>query len=88
MADITDSEEGDRRRPGVLRAVVLDVEAAVRPSAQHSGGERRIYQLGAVRLSADAGWVDEAPEFEAWLRLPDPEWEGLIHTQPLRADSP
>ncbi|WP_225987355.1 DEAD/DEAH box helicase [Streptomyces spectabilis] len=57
---------------------MLDVEAAVRASAKHSGGERRIYQLGAVRLSADAGWVDEAPEFEGWLRLPDSEWEALI----------
>ncbi|MFB7499702.1 DEAD/DEAH box helicase [Streptomyces sp. NPDC056161] len=78
VADVADAEEGDQRRPGALRAVVLDVEAAVRASAQHPGGERRIYQLGAVRLSADAGWVDEAPEFEGWLRLPDQEWEALI----------
>ncbi|MEX2971747.1 DEAD/DEAH box helicase [Streptomyces sp. C184] len=78
MAGIADAEKGDQRKPGVLRAVVLDVEAAVRASAQHPGGERRIYQLGAVRLSADARWVDEAPEFEGWLRLPDPKWEALI----------
>ncbi len=84
-ADIADPEEADRRRPGALRAVVLDVEAAVRASAQHPGGERRIYQLGAVRLSADAGWVDEAPEFEAWLRLPDPEWEALIRGEEASA---
>lgn len=85
VADIADAEEGDRRRHGALRAVVLDVEAAVRSSAQHSGGERRIYQLGAVRLSADAGWVDEAPEFEGWLRLPDPEWEALIRGEDASA---
>lgn len=78
MADDADAAEGDQRRPGAFRAVVLDVEAAVRASAQHPGGERRIYQLGAVRLSADTGWVDEAPEFEGWLQLPDQEWEALI----------
>ncbi|MFD7408001.1 DEAD/DEAH box helicase [Streptomyces sp. NPDC059866] len=64
---------------------MLDVEAAVRASAQHPGGERRIYQVGAVRLSADAGWVDEAPEFEAWLRLPDPQWEALIRGEEASA---
>lgn len=72
-----DADE-DRPGPGALRAVVVDVEAAVRASAQHPGGERRVYQLGAVRLSADAGWVDEAPEFEGWLRLPDAGWEALV----------
>ncbi|WP_265292334.1 DEAD/DEAH box helicase [Streptomyces sp. SHP 1-2] len=71
-------EEGDQRRPGPLRAVVFDVEAAVRVSARHPGGERRIYQIGAARLSADEGWVTEAPEFDSWLRLPDLEWETLI----------
>jgi len=68
----------DRPGPGALRAVVVDVEAAVRASAQHPGGERRIYQVGAVRLSADVGWVNEAPEFEGWLRLPDTGWEALV----------
>lgn len=47
-ADIADAEERDQRRPGMLRAVVLDVEAAVRVSAQHPGGERRIYQVSTV----------------------------------------
>ncbi|MFE7129269.1 DEAD/DEAH box helicase [Streptomyces sp. NPDC057638] len=77
-ADAGGPEEGDQREPGPLRAVVFDVEAAVRANARHPGGERRIYQIGAARLSADEGWVTEAPEFEGWLRLPDPEWEALI----------
>jgi len=64
--------------PGGVRAVVVDVEAVVRASAQHPGGERRIYQVGAVRLSADARWVGEAPSFEGWLRLPDAGWESQV----------
>ncbi|MFE2688966.1 DEAD/DEAH box helicase [Streptomyces mirabilis] len=71
-------EDEGRPKPGALRAVVVDVEAAVRASAQHPGGERRIYQVGAVRLSGDAGWVGEAPEFAGWLRLPDADWEALV----------
>lgn len=73
------------RRPGPLRAVVFDLEAVVRPSAEHPHGERRIYQIGAVRLSTDADWVAEASRMQAWVRLPDSAWEQELRSPLVRA---
>ncbi|WP_233258189.1 DEAD/DEAH box helicase [Micromonospora sp. S4605] len=68
----------------VPRAVVVDVEAVVRPTADHPDGDRRIYQIGAVRLSSERRWVDEAPRFTAWVRLPDVDWEEQLRSASVR----
>ncbi|ANZ39111.1 hypothetical protein BBK82_26585 [Lentzea guizhouensis] len=57
----------------------------VRPSSQGSGKDRRIYQIGAVRLSADRTWVEDAPRFDAWVALPDGEWEDHLRSTSVRA---
>jgi Rad3-related DNA helicase len=69
----------------VPRAVVIDVEAVVRPSSQGSGKERHIYQIGAVRLSTDQAWVADAPRFSAWVALPDREWEDHLRSALVRS---
>jgi RecQ family ATP-dependent DNA helicase len=72
------------RRPGLLRAVVVDVESVVRPSAEHPHGEKRMYQIGAVRLSADTGWEQGTPRFGSWVRLPGADWEDEIRSPQVR----
>ncbi|WP_329353054.1 DEAD/DEAH box helicase [Streptomyces sp. NBC_01261] len=60
-----------------FRAVALDLESAVRTTATEPWTERRIFQIGAVRLGADE-WVKEQPRFECWTKLPelpDAPWE-------------
>ncbi|GIG98243.1 DEAD/DEAH box helicase [Plantactinospora mayteni] len=69
-----------QRQPGPLRAVIVDVEAVVRASADHPQGDRRIYQLGAVRLSADKAWASADPCFEVWMKLPGPDWEQQVRS--------
>ncbi|MEV0901462.1 DEAD/DEAH box helicase [Actinoplanes sp. NPDC049802] len=75
---------GESRRPGPLRAVIVDVESVVYVDADHPHGDRRIYQLGAVRLSADTEWVADRPRFDAWLRLPDANWEHRLRSANVR----
>ncbi|MEU7998083.1 DEAD/DEAH box helicase [Micromonospora sp. NPDC049060] len=73
-----------RRRPGPLRAVIVDVEAVVRASADHPHGDRRIFQIGAVRLSADPKWCADQPAFASWVRLSDPQWEQQLRSAHVR----
>jgi hypothetical protein len=73
-----------RRRPGPLRAVIVDVEAVVRASADHPQGDRRIFQVGAVRLSADQQWSADQPAFASWVRLPDLQWEQQLRSADVR----
>ncbi|MEU5907046.1 DEAD/DEAH box helicase [Micromonospora sp. NPDC047467] len=68
----------------VPRAVVVDVEAVVRPTAERPAGDRRIYQIGAVRLSSDATWVEAAPRLTAWVKLPDADWEEQLRSASVR----
>ncbi|MEU0112774.1 helicase C-terminal domain-containing protein [Streptomyces bobili] len=61
-----------------FRAVSLDLESVVRTTATEPWIERRIFQIGAVRLGTDETWVQEQPRFERWTRLPEPperSWE-------------
>ncbi|MEH1098392.1 DEAD/DEAH box helicase [Micromonospora sp. CPCC 205561] len=73
-----------RRRPGPLRAVIVDVEAVVRASADHPHGDRRIFQIGAVRLSADPKWCADQPAFASWVRLSNPQWEQQLRSAHVR----
>ncbi|MFJ6200176.1 DEAD/DEAH box helicase [Micromonospora sp. NPDC092111] len=72
------------RRPGPLRAVIVDVEAVVRASADRPQGDRRIFQIGAVRLSADMRWCAGEPSFVSWVRLPALEWEQQLRSRAVR----
>ncbi|MEU4161695.1 DEAD/DEAH box helicase [Actinoplanes sp. NPDC026670] len=78
------STPGAGRRPGPLRAVLVDVEAVVRASAEHPYTDRRMYQIGAVRLSADTAWVAAGPRFAAWTKLPDAQWEQQLRSAEVR----
>jgi RecQ family ATP-dependent DNA helicase len=64
--------------------VIVDVESVVRPSAEHPHGDRRIYQIGAVRLSTDTGWEQATPRFTIWVRLPGTDWEDEIRSPTVR----
>jgi RecQ family ATP-dependent DNA helicase len=83
-AELDERTADGQRRPGPLRAVIVDVESVVRVSGDHPHGDRRIYQIGAVRLSDDAGWVTAAPRFEAWTTLPDQGWEQQLRSAQVR----
>jgi Rad3-related DNA helicase len=72
------------RRLGPLRAVIVDVESVVRPSAEYPYTDRRIYQIGAVRLSADTGWEHDIHRFTCWVGLPGPDWEDEIRSPTVR----
>ncbi|SCE69069.1 ATP-dependent DNA helicase, RecQ family [Micromonospora purpureochromogenes] len=73
-----------QRLPGPLRAVIVDVEAVIRASADHPNGDRRIFQIGAVRLSADSQWCAEQPSFSSWVKLPNLEWEQQLRSADVR----
>jgi RecQ family ATP-dependent DNA helicase len=79
-----DPETVTVRRPGPLRAVIVDVEAVVRASADLPHGDRRIYQVAAVRLSADERWCAEQPSFGSWMRLPSADWEQQLRSAEVR----
>jgi Rad3-related DNA helicase len=88
-ADETSGTGSDAKVPGtskVPRAVIIDFESVVRPTAEHPDGDRRIYQIGAVRLSSDTDWVKVAPRFTAWVALPGPDWEAHLRTVTVRAN--
>jgi Rad3-related DNA helicase len=72
------------RPEGPLRAVIVDVEAVVRPSADQPHGDRRIYQVGAVRLSADTQWCTQEPPLSCWVQLPDLGWEQDLTSPAVR----
>ncbi len=58
-----------------LRAVVIDLESVVRTTATEPYTDKRIYQVGAVRVGADQAWVTVEEPFARWLELPDDEWK-------------
>jgi Exonuclease len=57
------------------RIVIVDLESVVRTTDVESFTDKRIFQLGAVRVGADEGWTAEAPVLEQFLELPDATWE-------------
>ncbi|MGH3403134.1 MAG: hypothetical protein ACRDRJ_11650 [Streptosporangiaceae bacterium] len=61
------------RRP--VRAVVVDLESVVRPSAAEPYIDKRIFQIGAVRMGTDSAWTAAQPTFGRFLELPDGAWE-------------
>lgn len=58
------------RRPGPLRAIALDIEALPRLMAKEPYVERAVWQVGAVPLSADAGWVASRGRRLWWVQMP------------------
>jgi len=70
-----EEEDGEQPRRGLLRAVVVDVESVVHTTAVEPYTDRRVYQIGAVRIGADADWVAAEPRLSCWLELPaDGDW--------------
>ncbi len=67
-----------------LRAVIVDLESVVRTTAEEPYIDKRIYQVGAVRVGADRAWVAAAAPFTCWLELPDDEW--VIVSDKVRAE--
>jgi Rad3-related DNA helicase len=68
------------RRP--IRAVVVDLESVVRPTAAEPYTDKRIFQIGAVRMGTDSAWTAAQPTFGRFLELPDGDWE--IRSDQLR----
>lgn len=80
----TDETEATRtavERP--VRAVVLDLESVVRPTSVEPYTDKRIFQIGAVRMGTDAAWSTAQPSFERFVQLPDDTWE--IRSEQVRA---
>ncbi|WP_436778201.1 DEAD/DEAH box helicase [Yinghuangia sp. YIM S09857] len=75
-------------RPTSGSVVVLDLECVVRPTAAAPEGERRMYQLGAVRMASSgsgAAAVNPGDDvFSAYAQLPDAEWESLLRSAHVR----
>jgi ATP-dependent DNA helicase RecQ len=67
-----------------LRAVIVDLESVVRTIAAEPYTDKRIYQVGAVRVGADQAWVAAAAPFTCWLELPGDEW--VIVSDRVRAE--
>jgi superfamily II DNA helicase RecQ/Rad3-related DNA helicase/DNA polymerase III epsilon subunit-like protein len=63
---------GSAGRP--VRAVIVDLESVMHTTTSDPYTDKRIYQIGAVRLSNDSGWVAEQPQFSAYVELPDDTW--------------
>ena len=57
-----------------VRAVLVDLESVVHTTTSDPYTDKRIYQIGAVRLSNDTAWVDEQPQFSQYVELPDDTW--------------
>lgn len=57
-----------------VRAVIVDLESVVHTTTSDPYTDKRIYQVGAVRLSNDSAWVAEQPQFSAYVELPDDTW--------------
>ena len=70
-----------RDRP--VRAVVVDLESVVRTTAVEPYTDKRIFQIGAVRMGTDAAWSAAEPTFDRFVRLPDDTWR--IHSEQVRA---
>ncbi|MFB9905530.1 DEAD/DEAH box helicase [Allokutzneria oryzae] len=74
-------ERGDQRTQ-TARAVVIDLEAVVRTTTVEPYTDRRVFQIGAVRIGTDPDWVAAQPTFGRFLALPDEAWE--IRSQEVR----
>ncbi len=60
----------------LVRAVVVDLESVVRTTAAEPYLEKRIFQIGAVRMGTDPEWVQVAPELDVLVELPaDDAWQ-------------
>lgn len=69
-----------------LRAVVVDVESVVRLDPDAPGyRDARIWQIGAVKLSADSTWVSSGERFSSYVSLPDDDWLAQLHSEQIRA---
>jgi DNA polymerase III epsilon subunit-like protein len=79
---LEDNTGPDADRP--LRAVVIDVESVVRLAPDVTGfQETRIWQIGAVRLSADTEWETAQPRFARYCSLSS-EWFNELRSTEAR----
>ena len=82
VAAINESKNSNVTRSG-LRVVAFDVESIVRPTHEPPDfKEARIFQLSAVRFGRDKSWCHEQRSFDAYVDLPDDDWE--IHSDRAR----
>lgn len=66
-----------------LRVVAFDIESILRPTHEPPEfKEARIFQLAAVRFGRDKQWCHEQRSFNAYVDLPDEDWE--IHSARAR----
>ncbi|WP_394621993.1 DEAD/DEAH box helicase [Lentzea sp. JNUCC 0626] len=49
----------------------MDLECVVRTTATAPYTDRRIFQIGAIRMGRDVTWVDEEPAFSRFVCLPE-----------------
>ena len=47
-----------------VRAVIVDLESVVHTTAAEPYTEKRIFQIGAVRMGTDTDWSAEEPSFQ------------------------
>ncbi|MEY9937593.1 DEAD/DEAH box helicase [Streptacidiphilus sp. MAP5-3] len=66
-----------------MRAVAVDLESVVRTTATEPYTDKRIFQIGAVRIGTDAAWIGQSPSFDCFVALPNSEWE--IHSEKVRS---
>ena len=66
-----------------VRAVLVDLESVVRTIAAEPYTDKRIFQIGAVRMGTDSVWSALQPTFDRFVRLPDDIWE--IRSERVRA---
>ena len=77
---------GEARSPAAdrpIRAVVVDLESVVRTTAAEPYTDRRIFQVGAVRMGTDVAWSAARPALSRFMELPDDTWE--IRSERVRA---
>ena len=61
----------------------MDLESVVRTTAAEPYTEKRIFQIGAVRMGTDTAWSADEPTFDRFVQLPDDTWE--IRSDEVRA---
>ncbi|SDW30874.1 ATP-dependent DNA helicase RecQ [Amycolatopsis xylanica] len=67
---ISDAKAGVPDDGAPVRAVIVDVESVVRTTATEPYLEKRIFQIGAIRLGTDSEWVRAESDFDAFVELP------------------
>ena len=90
VSPIANPGSGQAQQPSAdhpLRAIIIDLESVVRPTATEPYTDKRIYQIAAVRAGTDQTWVGSGESFSRWLGLPDEKTEEwVIASDRVRAE--